>query len=56
MSLGLAAPVLTVWTSTQELFFETLGAPKHRVRVIATPIVGGFGGKFVLLEPLRSPQ
>src|SRR5689334_9944099 len=49
---------LTVWTSTQALFFtrsevaETLGVPEHRVRVVAMPIGGGFGGKFVLLEPL----
>jgi len=49
---------VTVWSSTQALFFtraevaEALGLPEHRVRVIAMPIGGGFGGKFVLLEPL----
>jgi CO/xanthine dehydrogenase Mo-binding subunit len=49
---------LTVWTATQALFFtrsevaEALGLPEHRVKVIATPLGGGFGGKFVLLEPL----
>jgi CO/xanthine dehydrogenase Mo-binding subunit len=51
---------VTVWTSTQALFFtrsevaEALGLPEHRVRVIAMPIGGGFGGKFVLLEPLAA--
>jgi CO/xanthine dehydrogenase Mo-binding subunit len=49
---------LTVWTATQALFFtrsevcEALGLPEHRVRIVATPIGGGFGAKFVLLEPL----
>ena len=49
---------VTVWTSTQALFYtrtavaEALGLPEHRVRVIAMPVGGGFGGKFVLLEPL----
>jgi CO/xanthine dehydrogenase Mo-binding subunit len=49
---------VTVWTSTQALFFtraevaETLGLPEHRVRIVAMPVGGGFGGKFVLLEPL----
>ncbi|TMQ26601.1 MAG: xanthine dehydrogenase family protein [Candidatus Rokuibacteriota bacterium] len=28
--------------------------PEHRVRVVAMPIGGGFGGKFVLLEPLAA--
>jgi CO/xanthine dehydrogenase Mo-binding subunit len=51
---------VTVWTSTQALFFtrtevaEALGLPEHRVRVIAMPVGGGFGGKFVLLEPLAA--
>jgi CO/xanthine dehydrogenase Mo-binding subunit len=51
---------ITVWTSTQALFFtraevaEALGVPEHRVRVVAMPIGGGFGGKFVLLEPLAA--
>jgi len=49
---------LTIWTATQALFFtrsevcEALGLPEHRVRVVATPLGGGFGAKFVLLEPL----
>lgn len=51
---------VTVWTSTQALFFtrvevaRTLGLPEHRVRVVAMPVGGGFGGKFVLLEPLAA--
>jgi CO/xanthine dehydrogenase Mo-binding subunit len=51
---------LTVWTATQALFFtrseiaETLGLPEHEVKVVATPMGGGFGGKFVLLEPLAA--
>jgi CO/xanthine dehydrogenase Mo-binding subunit len=51
---------VTVWTSVQALFFarsqvaETLGLPEHRVRVVAMPIGGGFGGKFVLIEPLAA--
>jgi CO/xanthine dehydrogenase Mo-binding subunit len=49
---------LTIWTATQALFFtrsevcEALGLPEHRVRIVATPLGGGFGGKFVLLETL----
>jgi CO/xanthine dehydrogenase Mo-binding subunit len=49
---------LTVWTATQALFAtrtevaEALGLPEHRVRIVATPIGGGFGAKFPLLEPL----
>lgn len=51
---------VTVWTSVQALFFaraavaEALGLPEHRVRVVAMPIGGGFGGKWVLLEPLAA--
>jgi CO/xanthine dehydrogenase Mo-binding subunit len=51
---------LTVWASTQALFYtrsevaEALGLPEHQVRVVATPLGGGFGGKFVLLEPLAA--
>lgn len=51
---------LTIWTSTQALFAtrsevaELLGLPEHRVRVVATPLGGGFGAKFVLLEPLAA--
>jgi CO/xanthine dehydrogenase Mo-binding subunit len=49
---------LTIWTATQALFFtrsevcEALGLPEHQVRIVATPLGGGFGAKFVLLEPL----
>src|SRR5262245_1714057 len=49
---------LTIWTATQALFFtrsevcEVLGLPEHKVRIVATPLGGGFGAKFVLLEPL----
>jgi CO/xanthine dehydrogenase Mo-binding subunit len=51
---------LLVWTSTQTLFHtrsqvaEALGLPEHRVRVTATPLGGGFGAKFPLLEPLAA--
>ena len=51
---------VTVWTSVQALFYaraavaEALGLPEHRVRVVAMPIGGGFGGKWVLLEPLAA--
>lgn len=49
---------LTVWSSTQGVFFPrdevvtVLGWPEARVKVVATPVGGGFGGKGVLLEPL----
>ncbi len=48
----------TVWTSTQSPFWAreevagVLEVPESDVRVIATPVGGGFGGKFVLYEPL----
>ena len=51
---------VTVWTSTQALFFtrtqvaQALGMAEHRVRVVAMPLGGGFGGKFVLVEPLAA--
>lgn len=51
---------VTVWTSVQALFFarsevaSALGVPEHQVRVVAMPVGGGFGGKFVLLEPLAA--
>jgi CO/xanthine dehydrogenase Mo-binding subunit len=51
---------VTVWTSVQALFFtrsqvaQALGLPEHRVRIVAMPIGGGFGGKFVLIEPLAA--
>jgi CO/xanthine dehydrogenase Mo-binding subunit len=49
---------LTVYTSTQAAFHcrtrvaETVGVPVHRVNVVPMPVGGGFGGKFVLIEPL----
>lgn len=49
---------VTIWTSTQAPFYvreqvaEVLGVPESDVRVIATPVGGGFGGKFLLYEPL----
>ncbi|HEV2108528.1 MAG TPA: xanthine dehydrogenase family protein molybdopterin-binding subunit [Thermomicrobiales bacterium] len=49
---------LTVYTSTQAAFHcrtkvaETVGVPLHRVNVIPMPVGGGFGGKFVLIEPM----
>lgn len=47
-----------VWTSTQAPFWvrqevaDVLEVPESEVRVIGTPVGGGFGGKFVLYEPL----
>jgi CO/xanthine dehydrogenase Mo-binding subunit len=49
---------LTVYTSTQAAFYcrtrvaETVGLPAQRVKVVPMPVGGGFGGKFVLIEPL----
>lgn len=51
---------VTVWTGTQAMFFarsqvaKAVGLPEHRVRVVAMPLGGGFGGKYVLLEPLAA--
>ncbi|MGH2536936.1 MAG: xanthine dehydrogenase family protein molybdopterin-binding subunit [Candidatus Promineifilaceae bacterium] len=48
----------TVWTSTQAPFWAreevaaVLEAPESEVRVVPAPVGGGFGGKFVLYEPL----
>jgi CO/xanthine dehydrogenase Mo-binding subunit len=50
----------TVWTTTQAAFgardetAKFLGVPAHQVNVIATQVGGGFGGKFVLVEPLAA--
>lgn len=49
---------VTVWTSTQAPFYireqvaEALGVPESDVRVVAAPVGGAFGGKFLLYEPL----
>ncbi len=49
---------LTVYTSTQAAFYcrtrvaETVNVPTQRVNVVPMPVGGGFGGKFVLIEPL----
>jgi CO/xanthine dehydrogenase Mo-binding subunit len=48
---------LTVYTSTQAGFYArqevaaSLGLPQNKVKVVSMPVGGGFGGKFVLLEP-----
>lgn len=48
----------TIWTSTQAPFYvreqvaAALDVPESDVRVITTPVGGGFGGKFLLYEPL----
>jgi CO/xanthine dehydrogenase Mo-binding subunit len=48
----------TVWTSTQATFYvrdsvaQLLGVDNTRVRVVGTPVGGGFGGKFLLYEPM----
>ena len=49
---------LTVYTSTQAAFYcrtrvaETVNMPTQRINVVPMPVGGGFGGKFVLIEPL----
>ena len=49
---------LTVYTSTQATFYcrtrvaETCGIEIQRVNVVPMPVGGGFGGKFVLIEPM----
>jgi CO/xanthine dehydrogenase Mo-binding subunit len=51
---------LTVWTSTQAPFYvrdelaQALGIPENRIRVIATEVGGGFGGKISLTELMVS--
>lgn len=51
---------LTIWTSTQALFYsrsevaQLLGLPEARVKVVPMPVGGGFGGKVVLLETLAA--
>ncbi len=49
---------LTVYTSTQAAFYcrtrvaETVNMPTQRINVVPMPVGGGFGGKFVLIEPM----
>jgi CO/xanthine dehydrogenase Mo-binding subunit len=49
---------VTVWAATQAMFYArsevaaALKLPEHQVKVVAMPVGGGFGGKFILLEPL----
>ena len=49
---------LTIWSSTQGPFVvrdsvaARLDLPPRKVRVVAMPVGGGFGGKIELLEPL----
>ncbi|MGI9253670.1 MAG: xanthine dehydrogenase family protein molybdopterin-binding subunit, partial [Thermomicrobiales bacterium] len=49
---------LTVYTSTQAAFHcrnrvaEAVNLPIQKVNVVPMPVGGGFGGKFVLIEPL----
>ncbi len=49
---------ITIYTTTQGQFAvreevcSMLGLPEHRVRVVAMTVGGGFGAKFVKLEPL----
>ncbi len=60
--VALAAPdafdKLTIYTSTQGAFHgrqkvsDTLGMPLDSVNIVPMPVGGGFGGKFVLIEPL----
>lgn len=51
---------LSVWTSTQAMFYcrsavaAATGLPENRVRMTAMPVGGGFGGKFLLYEPLTA--
>jgi CO/xanthine dehydrogenase Mo-binding subunit len=47
---------LSVWTSTQAPFYirdelaQALGLPENRIRITATEVGGGFGGKIYLTE------
>ena len=49
---------LTIYTSTQGAFHgrhkvaDTLGLSDANVNIVPMPVGGGFGGKFVLIEPL----
>lgn len=49
---------LTIYTSTQGAFYcrqrvaGVLGLEMHDINVVPMPVGGGFGGKFVLIEPM----
>ena len=49
---------LTIYTSTQAAFHgrqktaESLGVDLDDIKIVPMPVGGGFGGKFVLIEPL----
>ncbi len=49
---------LTIYTSTQGAFYcrqrvaSVLGLEMHDINVVPMPVGGGFGGKFVLIEPM----
>src|SRR5579859_448903 len=51
---------ITIWASTQAMFearsevAAALDLPEHQIRMVAMPVGGGFGGKFILLEPLAA--
>ncbi|MDQ4043876.1 MAG: xanthine dehydrogenase family protein molybdopterin-binding subunit [Chloroflexota bacterium] len=59
--VALAVPELgrlTIYTSTQAAFHgrnetaESLGLDLDAIKIVPMPVGGGFGGKFVLIEPL----
>ncbi|HEV2128108.1 MAG TPA: xanthine dehydrogenase family protein molybdopterin-binding subunit [Thermomicrobiales bacterium] len=59
--VALAVPELgrlTIYTSTQAAFHgrqetaESLGVDLDDIKIVPMPVGGGFGGKFVLIEPL----
>lgn len=39
---------------TRQLVAQSLGLAEERVRIVAMPVGGGFGGKFGLIEPLTA--
>jgi CO/xanthine dehydrogenase Mo-binding subunit len=51
---------MTIYTSTQAAFYgrqevaAALGIPQNKVKVVTMEVGGGFGGKFVLLEPFTA--
>lgn len=51
---------MAIYTSTQAAFYcrqevsEALGIPLSEIKVVTMTVGGGFGGKFVLIEPLAA--